>query len=334
MIWGKFPQTRLRRLRNSPAIRRMVAETHLDSTHLVWPLFICEGKAEQQPIEAMPGVFRHSIDKLPSLAEQALRLGIPALALFPQTPPERKTQNASEAWNPQNLICRALHLLKRNYPELMVICDVALDPYNADGHDGLVVEGEIVNDLTLEALGRQALAQAEAGADTLAPSDMMDGRIGYLRDLLDKAGYQDVRLLSYAVKYASAFYGPFREAVGSGGLLKGDKKTYQMDSANRHEALREAALDVREGADLLMVKPGLPYLDVIRELASQQWLPVCAYQVSGEYAMIKAAAAQGWLDEDKAILESLMALRRAGAQAIFTYFADRAASLLRNQASP
>jgi len=275
-------------------------------------------------------VFRHSIDQLLIACEEAVALGIPAIALFPYTDPALKTPDAREAWNPDNLICRAVRAIKQALPQLGIICDVALDPFNSDGHDGIVVDDYVSNDLSVEALARQALVQADAGCDIIAPSDMMDGRIGALRDALDASGHDHVRIMSYAAKYASVFYGPFRDAIGSKSALKGgDKKTYQMNPANSDEALREVALDLEEGADMVMVKPGMPYLDIIRGIKDAFAVPTFAYQVSGEYAMLKGAANNGWLDNDRMVLESLLCFKRAGASGILTYFAVEAAKLLR-----
>lgn len=277
----------------------------------------------------MPGVFRHSIDRLVEAIVEAHGLGVPAVALFPEIDPDIKTPDAAEAANPDNLICRAVRAIKAAVPDIGIVCDVALDPFNSDGHDGIVIDGYVDNDKSVEQLILQSLAQAAAGCDVIAPSDMMDGRIGAIRDSLDANGFDHVRIMSYAAKYASAFYGPFRDAVGSSGALKGDKKSYQMDPANRLEALREVALDVKEGADMVMVKPGMPYLDVLLEVKKTFGLPTFAYQVSGEYAMLKGAAQNGWLDHDRVILESLIGFKRAGADGILTYFACDAARLLR-----
>jgi porphobilinogen synthase len=317
-----FPRTRMRRLRQFPWSRRLVAEVSLRPADLIQPLFVLDGADRREGVASMPGVERRSVDLLLPLVEQALELGIPAVALFPCTPPERKSEGAEEAWNEDNLLCRAVRAIKRRLPEIGLITDVALDPYTTHGHDGLLVEGRIDNDRTLEALRRQALVQAAAGADVIAPSDMMDGRVGVIRTALDEAGHEATMILAYSAKYASAFYGPFRDAVGSAGTLgKADKKTYQMDPANSAEALREVALDIAEGADMVMVKPGLPYLDVIRRVKEAFGLPTLAYQVSGEYAMIHAAAGRGWLDGEAAMLEALMAFKRASADAILTYAA-------------
>jgi porphobilinogen synthase len=319
----------MRRLRQYPWSRRLVAEVCVRPADLIQPLFVLDGTGRRQAVTSMPGVERRSVDLLLPLVERALELGVPAVALFPCTPPERKSEAAEEAWNEDNLLCRAVRAIKRRLPEMGLVTDVALDPYTTHGHDGLLVDGRIDNDRTLEALRRQALVQAAAGADVIAPSDMMDGRVGAIRAALDEAGHQATLILAYSAKYASAFYGPFRDAVGSAGTLgKADKKTYQMDPANSAEALREVALDIAEGADMVMVKPGLPYLDVIRRVKEAFGLPTLAYQVSGEYAMIQAAAGRGWLDGEAAMLEALTALRRAGADAILTYAAIEVAGRL------
>lgn len=326
---GTYPAVRLRRNRRAPWSRRLAAENVLTTADLVWPLFVIEGEARREPVASMPGVERLTVDLIVEAAREAESLGIPAIALFPNTDPKRRTDDAREAFNADNLVCRATRAVKAAGIDVGVILDVALDPYTSHGHDGLLIDGEIANDATVAALVRQSLVQVEAGADILAPSDMMDGRIGAIRRALEAKGHTNTQIMSYAAKYASAFYGPFRDAVGSGGLLKGDKRTYQMHPANTDEALREAALDLAEGADLLMVKPGLPYLDIVRRVSETFRVPTLAYQVSGEYAMIMAAAERGWLDADKTILESLMAFKRAGAAGVFTYFAPRAARLLR-----
>ena len=322
-FWGEYPTTRMRRNRRDAWSRRLVRESHLCVDDLIWPVFVQEGEAFRQPIASMPGVYRLSIDLLVAAVSEASGLGIPAVALFPATPAEKKTPDADEAFNPENLVCRAVRAVKQALGDRIgVICDVALDPYTSHGQDGLVRDGYVVNDESVEALCRQAVVQAEAGCDVIAPSDMMDGRIGRIRQALDHAGYQQVRLLSYAAKYASAFYGPFRDAVGSASSLgSGDKRTYQMDPANGDEALREVALDLAEGADLVMVKPGLPYLDIVRRVKATFGVPTYAYQVSGEYAMLCAAAQQGWLDRERVMLESLLSFKRAGADGILTYFA-------------
>jgi porphobilinogen synthase len=325
---GSFPATRLRRTRAHAWSRRLVAEHTLSPADLIWPLFVIEGEARTEDIASMPGVERRSIDLIVAAADEAVRLGIPAVALFPCTPSNLKTDDAREAYNPDNLVCRATRAIRDAKLDIGIILDVALDPYTSHGHDGLLHNGVIVNDPTNAALVRQSLVQAKAGADVLAPSDMMDGRIGVIRAALEQAGHSDTLLLSYAAKYASAFYGPFRDAVGSAGRLKGDKRTYQMDAANSDEALREVAFDLQEGADMVMVKPGMPYLDIVRRVSETFAVPTLAYQVSGEYAMITAAAQNGWLDGDAAVLESLLAFKRAGASAILTYFAPRAAKLL------
>ena len=325
-----FPAVRMRRNRKANWSRRLVQENALSPADLIWPLFVTEGIAKRTPVASMPGVDRLSIDLAVETAREAAALGIPALALFPFTDPKLRTEDAREAFNPDNLVCRATRAIKEAKLDIGIILDVALDPYTSHGHDGLLVGDEIANDPTLDALVRQSLVQAQAGADILAPSDMMDGRIGVIRAALEASGHQNVQLMSYAAKYASAFYGPFRDAVGSKGFLKGDKRTYQMDPANTDEALREVALDLAEGADMVMVKPGMPYLDIVRRVSETFKVPTFAYQVSGEYAMIVAAAEKGMLDFDKTMLESLMAFKRAGASGILTYFAPRAAKLLRD----
>ena len=324
---GAFPSTRLRRTRTDAPTRRLVAEHRLTPDDFIWPLFVAEAAAAG-PIASMPGVERHTLDGLLRQGEAALAAGIPYVALFPFVDASLKTEDCREAVDPDNLVCRAVRHLKARFPELGVLCDVALDPFNATGHDGLVKDGRILNDESVEVLVKQTLIQAEAGCDILGPSDMMDGRVGAMRRALDGKGFQDVKIASYAVKYASAFYGPFRDAIGSKGALKGDKKTYQMDPANSDEALREVALDLAEGADMVMVKPGLPYLDIIRRVKDAYAVPTLAYQVSGEYAMMKAAARNGWRDNDRAVLETLLAFKRAGADAILTYSALEASRLL------
>ena len=324
-----FPATRLRRTRMSGWSRRMVAENTLSPSDLIWPLFVVEGTNKRDAVATMPGVERLSIDLIVKAAEEAVRLRIPAIALFPYTDPKLRSDDAREAFNAENLVCRATRAVRKAGLDIGIILDVALDPYTSHGHDGLLVDGEIANDRTLEALVRQSLVQAEAGAGVLAPSDMMDGRVGAIRRALEKDGHTNTLILSYAAKYASAFYGPFRDAVGSSSTLKGDKRTYQMDPANSDEALREVALDIAEGADMVMVKPGMPYLDIVRRVSETFKVPVFAYQVSGEYAMIEAASRAGWLDGDKVMMESLMAFKRAGAAGVLTYFAPRAAKLLK-----
>lgn len=323
-------QTRLRRNRYDAFTRRMVAEHRLSVENLIWPVFVCEGTNQTQPVQAMPGVVRVSLDRLVDHVGQAVTLGIPAIALFPVTPREVRDEKGTEALNPDNLMCCAARLLKKNFPELGLIGDVALDPYTSHGHDGLIIDNYVTNDASVEILSRQALNQAEAGIDIIAPSDMMDGRVSAIRKILDENGHVNTRIMSYAAKYASAFYGPFRDALGSGNLLSGDKKTYQMDPANSDEALREVEMDLEEGADMVMVKPGLPYLDIIRRVKDNFRVPLFAYQVSGEYAMIMAAIQNGWLDREKTIMESLLAFKRAGCNGVLTYFALEAAQLLRD----
>ncbi|WP_235200627.1 porphobilinogen synthase [Pseudomonas monteilii] len=326
---GSYPAVRLRRNRADDWTRRLVAENTLSANDLIWPIFLKEGSGNNEPVVSMPGQLRVPLDELVDHVGQAVDIGIPAIALFPATLPERKDSEGSEATNPENLVCKAARLLKSTYPALGLIGDVALDPYTDHGHDGVLRNGLVANDESLEILAHQAVIQAQAGIDTLAPSDMMDGRIGALRTALDLAGLTDVRLMSYAAKYASGFYGPFREALGSSGALKGDKRTYQMDPANSDEALREVALDLQEGADMVMVKPGMPYLDIIQRVKTAFAVPTFAYQVSGEYSMIKGAIDNGWLDPDKVILESLIAFKRAGCSGILTYFALDAAERLK-----
>ena len=318
---GRYPTSRMRRNRTNDAVRRLVAESKLTVDDFIWPVFALEGQGEREPVASMPGVDRLSVDLLIEAAKEAFGFGIPALAIFPVVDPATKTDGAEEAWNPDNLMNRAVRAVREALPGIMLVCDVALDPYTSHGHDGLIVEGEIVNDETVEVLCKQALAQAEAGCDTIAPSDMMDGRIGAIRAALDGAGFTNTRIMAYAAKYASAFYGPFRDAVGSKSALKGDKRTYQMDPANSDEALREVAKDIAEGADMVMVKPGMPYLDIVRRVKDAFGVPTFAYQVSGEYAMLMGAAERGWIDGEKAIPEALMAFKRAGADGILTYAA-------------
>ena len=330
---GAYPSIRLRRARSTRWSRRLVAENRLGVEDLIWPLFVIEGTNKRVPIASMPGVERLSIDNIVASAGQAAELGIPAIALFPNTEPKLRSDDAREAFNPENLVCRATRAIKAAGIEIGVILDVALDPYTSHGHDGLLRGTEIANDETLEALVRQSMVQAEAGADILAPSDMMDGRIGAIRTALEESGYVNTLLMAYAAKYASAFYGPFRDAVGSSVTLasstdKRDKRSYQMDPANSDEALREVALDLAEGADLVMVKPGMPYLDIVRRVSETFRVPTFAYQVSGEYAMLQAASQAGWLDGEAVMMESLLAFKRAGAAGILTYFAPRAAAVL------
>jgi len=324
-----FPQVRMRRNRRTDWSRRLVSENQLSVNDLIWPVFIQEGTNQKTEIPSMPGVQRLTIDHLVEAAKSAADLQIPALALFPATDPAKKTEGGEEAFNAENLVCRAVRALKAENLNLGILCDVALDPYTSHGQDGLVKDGYVVNDETIEVLCRQAVVQAEAGCDIIAPSDMMDGRIGAIRDALDEAGFQHVQIMAYAAKYASAFYGPFRDAVGSGANLgSGDKRTYQMDPANSDEAMREVGLDISEGADMVMVKPGMPYLDIVRRVKVEYEIPTFAYQVSGEYAMISAAAQNGWLDRERSILESLLCFKRAGADGILTYFAREVAELL------
>ena len=321
---------RPRRTRRTPALRGLVRECTLTTHDLIWPIFLRDGEGISEPVVSMPGVNRLSIDKAVEAAKDAHDLGIPAMCLFPYTDPALKTEECEEAWNPDNLSNQAIRAIKAAVPDIAVMTDVALDPYNANGHDGIVRDGVIVNDESVAALVRMALAQADAGADILGPSDMMDGRIGAIRDALEQVGHTDVTIMSYAAKYASGFYGPFRDAVGASGALKGDKKTYQMDPGNGDEALRMIARDLEEGADMVMVKPGIAYLDICQRVKADFGVPTYAYQVSGEYAMIEAAAAQGWIDGDVVMMETLMAFKRAGCNGILTYFAPRAAALLRN----
>jgi len=325
------PIARPRRLRVSPWIRNMVSEHRVTVNDLIWPVFIQEGNNLRTPIASMPGVERLSIDLLTLAVKEARDLGIPAIALFPATPTNLKTQDGEEAFNPENLVCRTIREIKAAVPDIGIICDVALDPYTSHGQDGLVRSGVVVNDETVDVLCKQSVVQAQAGCDVIAPSDMMDGRVGAIRKALDHAGFSHIAILSYSAKYASAFYGPFRDAVGSANNLgKSDKKTYQMDPSNSSEALREVALDIAEGADMVMVKPGMPYLDVVARVKDAFKVPTFAYQVSGEYAMLCAAAANGWLDREKVILESLLSFKRAGADGVLTYFAVEAAKLLKH----
>jgi porphobilinogen synthase len=318
----------MRRNRRTPWSRRLVAENALTPADLIWPIFVVEGRGVRQPVDSMPGVNRLSIDLAVEAAHEAASLGIPAIALFPYTDPKLRTDDGREALNPETLVCSATRAIGKAKLDIGVLLDVALDPYTSHGHDGLMQDGEIVNDATLEMLVHQALVQAEAGCDIIAPSDMMDGRVGAIRAALEAQGHTNVQIMAYAAKYASAFYGPFRDAVGSSKTLTGDKRTYQMDPANSDEALREVALDIAEGADMVMVKPGMPYLDIVRRVKDTFGMPTFAYQVSGEYAMLTAAAQNGWLDGDKAMLEALLAFKRAGADGVLTYFAPRVARLL------
>jgi porphobilinogen synthase len=330
---GSFPFTRMRRLRKNPFSRRLVAETQLSVADLIYPMFVLDGENQTQAVASMPGVERMSLDLLLSECEQLVVLGIPAIALFPVVDSERKSLMAEEAYNPDALVQRSVRAIKQHCPQLGVITDVALDPFTSHGQDGIVdKQGYVLNDVTIDVLVKQAVSHAQAGADVVAPSDMMDGRVGAIRQALEDNGFANTSILAYSAKYASAYYGPFRDAVGSAGNLKGaDKKNYQMDPANTDEAMREIALDLQEGADMVMVKPGMPYLDIVRRCKSEFGVPTFAYQVSGEYAMHQAAFANGWLAEEPVILESLLAFKRAGADGILTYFAKRAAQLLHQQ---
>jgi len=330
--FAPFPLSRPRRLRRAGWIRDLVRETRLRPEDLIWPIFVMDGEDAETPVASMPGVSRVTVDRAPDMARRAADLGIPLIAVFPYTDPAKKTPGAEEAWNPGNLVCSATRAIKAATDEVGVLLDVALDPYNSDGHDGIVRDGVILNDETLLALEKQTLAQAEAGADVMGPSDMMDGRVAVMRRALEEHDFPDVAIMSYAAKYASAFYGPFRDAVGATGALKGDKKTYQMDPGNTDEALHEIARDLEEGADMVMVKPGMPYLDICRRAKQSFEVPVFAYQVSGEYAMIAGAGERGWIDGDRAMLESLAAFRRAGCDGVLTYFAPRAAELMETSA--
>ncbi|MBL4805772.1 MAG: porphobilinogen synthase [Rhodobacteraceae bacterium] len=328
LITAPFPLARSRRLRRTDWLRDMGGENQLTVDDLIWPIFVREGTGVIEPVASMPGVNRLSIDEAVKAANQAAAFGIPCIALFPYTEAKDKNPDCTEAFNPDNLVNRATRAIKAAVPNIGIMLDVALDPYNSDGHDGLVRDGIIVNDESLMALEKQALVQAESGADILGPSDMMDGRIGIIRHALEANDFTDVSIMSYSAKYASAFYGPFRDAVGASGALKGDKKTYQINSANSDEAMREVARDLSEGADMVMVKPGMPYLDICRRVKDEFKVPTFAYQVSGEYAMIVAAGQNGWIDQDKAMLESLMAFKRAGCDGILTYFAPKVAEML------
>ena len=326
---GTFPSTRMRRNRRDGWTRRLVAETALSVNDLIWPTFVHDSKRARTPIDTFPGVYRLSIDRLVDEVGRAAELGIPLVAVFPVTDPKLKTPDGDEAVNPDNLVCRAVAAIKKAKLDIGVMCDVALDPFTSHGHDGVIRDGYVANDETVDILCRQAVVQAQAGCDVIAPSDMMDGRVGAVRRALDEAGFDRVRILSYAAKYASALYGPFRDAVGSAPALRGDKRTYQMDPANSDEALREVALDIAEGADMVMVKPGMPYLDIVRRVKDAFGMPTYAYQVSGEYAMIQAAAQNGWLDGERAMMESLIAFKRAGASGVLTYFAPFVAEQLK-----
>ncbi|MEN3175674.1 porphobilinogen synthase [Gluconobacter cerinus] len=329
MTNASFPLFRPRRNRHDAFTRRLVQENRLHVDDLIWPIFVCEGENQRQKVSSMPGVERVSLDNLVEHVRPAVELGIPAVAIFPITPVELRDATGTEALNPDNLMCRASRVIKEAFPELGVIGDVALDPYTDHGHDGVIKDGRILNDESVEILRQQALNQARAGNDIIAPSDMMDGRVQAIRETLDANGFETVRIMAYTAKYASAFYGPFRDALGSGGLLTGDKKTYQMDPANSDEALREVEQDIREGADMIMVKPGMPYLDIIRRIRDRFAVPTFAYQVSGEYAMLAGAIQNGWLERDRTIMESLIAFKRAGCNGILTYFAIDAARLMK-----
>lgn len=324
-----FPATRMRRNRRTDWSRRLVAENALSANDLIWPLFLIDGEKKREAVPTMPGVERLSVDQAVLAAEEAVKLGIPVLALFPYTAAQDRDEEGSLATDPENLICRATRAIKKAFPEIGILCDVALDPFTSHGHDGLIREETILNDETVEVLVRQALNQVEAGCDIIAPSDMMDGRIAAIRTALEATGRHDTQIMAYAAKYASAFYGPFRDAIGSSAALKGDKRTYQMDPANGDEAIREVALDIAEGADMVMVKPGMPYLDIVTRVKREFGMPTFAYQVSGEYAMIAGAIERGWLDRDRVILESLLGFKRAGADGVLTYFAPEAARLLK-----
>ena len=325
----KFPRTRMRRVRRTDWSRRLVAENLLTPDDLIWPVFVHEGRDHALPIASMPGVSRLSTDLLVKAAREAFDLGIPVIALFPAVEPHLKTANGREALNPDNIVCKAIRAIKDAVPGMGILCDVALDPFTSHGHDGLLEEGYVVNDATLEVLVGQTLNQVNAGCDIIAPSDMMDGRIGAIRDALEREGHVNTQIMSYAAKYASSFYGPFRDAVGSASNLgQGDKRTYQMNPANGNEALREVALDLAEGADMVMVKPGMPYLDICRRVKDEFGVPTFAYQVSGEYAMLAAAAENGWLDRERVVMESLLGFKRAGCDGVLTYFAIEAAKKL------
>ncbi len=329
MITGKYPSLRLRRSRKNDWSRRLIEENNLTPNDFVLPIFITDGKNKKQPIKSMPNVYRHTLDKLPLIIDKAIKLGLPMVALFPNEEKKKKNLLGTEALNENNLVCRALRMIKKKYnDEIGIMCDVALDPYTSHGHDGLIKDGYVLNDETIEVLINQSLLQAEMGCDILAPSDMMDGRIGKIRKALDKNGYNMTQILSYAVKYASSFYGPFRDAVGSKGLLKNNKKNYQMDFKNKDEALREVSLDIKEGADIVMVKPGLPYLDIIKSVKENFKIPVMAYQVSGEYSLLCNAINKDLINKN-VIIESLISFKRAGANAIVSYYADRIDKILK-----
>ena len=334
MINPKYPNTRMRRVRQSSWSRNLVSENRLSVSDLIWPVFVHIGEKKSVEVESMPGVYRHSIDNLLELVREASELGIPAIAIFPQTDPSKKTDGAEEAINPNNLVCQTVAAIKSTVPEIGIICDVALDPYTSHGQDGLVRNGVVVNDESVKMLCEQALVQARSGCDVIAPSDMMDGRVGAIRMALDQEGFENVMIMSYAAKYASAFYGPFRDAIGSklnlntGNILGGGKQTYQMNPANTDEAIREVQLDIEEGADMVMVKPGMPYLDIVQRVKANFGVPTFAYQVSGEYAMLMAAVKNGWLDHDAVMMESLLGFKRAGCDGVLTYFAIDAARRL------
>jgi len=325
-----FPTTRLRRMRATPALRALARQNTLTTDDLIWPVFVMDGKNDETPVASMPGVMRRTVDRVALAAKEAQSLGIPAICIFPYTSMDARTEDCAMAWDPNNLTNQAIRAIKDVAPDIAVMTDIALDPYNINGHDGFVEDGQIVNDRTVDALVKMAIAQAEAGADILGPSDMMDGRIGAIRAALEADGHQNVAILSYAAKYASAFYGPFRDAVGASSALTGDKKTYQMDPGNSDEALRLVERDLSEGADMVMVKPGMPYLDICRRVKDTFGVPTYAYQVSGEYAMLQAAAQNGWLDGEQVMMESLLAFKRAGCDGILTYFAPAAAKLLQS----
>ncbi len=326
---SSFPATRMRRNRKAPWARALVAENSLQVSDLIWPLFVTGGSNVVEPVSSMPGVERHSVDRIVAKADVAAKLGIPLIAIFPNTDQAARSADGDEALNPDNLTCQAVRAIKKAVPEIGIMCDVALDPYTSHGHDGVMRDGKIANDVTLAILAKQALIQAEAGCDVIAPSDMMDGRVAAIRAALEKQDFQDTQIMAYSAKYASGFYGPFREAVGASKTLKGDKHTYQMDPANSDEAMREVALDLAEGADMVMVKPGMPYLDIVQRVKQEFGVPTFAYQVSGEYSMIKAASANGWLDEVTVVQEALLAFKRAGASGVLTYFAADVARRLK-----
>ena len=334
MATPQYPNTRMRRVRQTAWSRNLVSENQLSVSDLIWPVFVQPGEGKSDAVESMPGVYRYSIDRLIDSVREAHGLGIPAIAIFPQTDPSKKTENAEEAINPDNLVCQTVAAIKSEVPDIGIICDVALDPYTSHGQDGLVRDGIVINDESVEMLCEQALVQARAGCDIIAPSDMMDGRIGAIRSASDQAGFENVMIMSYAAKYASAFYGPFRDAIGSKSNLKagnisgGGKQTYQMNPANTDEAIREVQLDITEGADMVMVKPGMPYLDIVQRVKSTFGVPTFAYQVSGEYAMLMAAVKNGWLDHEAVMLESLLGFKRAGCDGVLTYFAIEAARRL------